>query len=476
MIAAHLAASAGFQPWRDAARDLLARGVAPGDVDWRSGDAAPGLFDQAPPAAPMAEVRVPAAFVDLARLVACHRDPARFGLLYAMLWRLQGQPRLMADSADPGLRRLRVMAQAVRRDIHHMHAFLRFHEVEGDSPRRAFAAWYEPDHFVLEPATPFFRNRFTDMDWTILTPDARADFRDGRLSFGPGGARPSLPQDAAAELWTTYFSHIFNPARVNPGVMRSHMPPRFWANMPEAAAIPDLIAGAEARLRAMADSADLPARPRADARPAPAQTLPGLAAQIAACRACGCCAGTTQAVCGAGDPAARLMVVGEQPGDHEDRIGQPFVGPAGQVFDRALAAAGIDRTDLWLTNAVKHFKHVPRGKQRLHQTPTRSEIEHCRWWLDAERRLIAPRLTLALGNSAARALTDRAGQIGARRGRIETALDGGAVLLTWHPSAILRQPDTEAAARMQAELQADLRVAADWVAAAEVAASHGRGG
>lgn len=460
MIVIALPETGTFAAWRTAARDLAGRGVAPGGIDWRLGEAPRGLFDgdSAAPG-PVRAIAVPAAFLDLAQTVIWHRDPQRFARLYALLVRLADQPRLMGDGADAAVRSLRAMAQAVRRDLHKMHAFLRFHEVPADGPRRAFAAWYEPYHRIVEPAAPFFASRFTDMDWTIQTPDGRADFRDGALHLGPAGPRPAVPPDATEALWTTYYRHIFNPARVNPQVMRQHMPQKFWKNMPEAAAIPDLIAGAEARVRAMRDAAPLPMRETVAPGPE-AATLEEARALARDCRRCGLCMAATQTVFGEGCATARLMVVGEQPGDAEDRAGRPFVGPAGAVLDQALAEAGLDRQALWLTNAVKHFKFTPRGKQRLHQNPDRGEIEHCRWWLDLERRLIRPRVTLALGGSAARALTGQSARLAARRGATETATDGGLIRLSWHPAAILRQPDVGRAAQMRAELTADLAEAA----------------
>ena len=139
------------------------------------------------------------------------------------------------------------------------------------------------------------------------------------------------------------------------------------------------------------------------------------------------------------------MIVGEQPGDREDLEGLPFVGPAGQVLHQAMAEAGVDPAKAWLTNAVKHFKFTPRGKQRIHQSPDRAEIEHCRWWLGLELGFVRPRLTVALGASAAYALTGNAGPMKDRVGKFEQGLHDGPVLVTWHPSYILRLPDPSTA-------------------------------
>ena len=180
------------------------------------------------------------------------------------------------------------------------------------------------------------------------------------------------------------------------------------------------------------------------------------------CTRCDLCHAATQTVWGEGDPGAGLMIVGEAPGDHEDLQGRPFVGPAGQVLRRVMGEAGIG--DAWLTNAVKHFKFTPRGKLRLHQNPTRGEIAHCRWWLDLERRFVQPRLTVALGASAALALTGDASPLTPRRGGVEAALDGGPVLITWHPSLILRLTGDQAR-QAEAQLAADLAKARALLAA-----------
>jgi uracil-DNA glycosylase len=168
----------------------------------------------------------------------------------------------------------------------------------------------------------------------------------------------------------------------------------------------------------------------------------------------------TQTVFGEGPAHASVVFVGEQPGDQEDLQGKPFVGPAGQMFDRALAEAGIDRTRVYVTNAVKHFKFEPRGKRRIHQKPNNNEIEACRWWLDKELHLIKPRLTVALGATAARALTGRDTTISRSRGRLMPLRDGAEGFITVHPSFLLRLPDEAAKAREYARFVDDLRLVA----------------
>lgn len=190
-----------------------------------------------------------------------------------------------------------------------------------------------------------------------------------------------------------------------------------------------------------------------------AATLDELRREADACRRCPLYRNATQCVFGEGPDDAKVMIVGEQPGDEEDRQGHPFVGPAGKVLDRAMAEAGLDRDRVWLTNAVKHFKFVQRGKRRLHQSPTAGEISACRWWLEQETGLLRPKATVMLGASAIRGITGHAGAVGALRGK-DVALTHGAGVATYHPSYILRQPDRAASARAYADLVADLQRAA----------------
>ena len=158
------------------------------------------------------------------------------------------------------------------------------------------------------------------------------------------------------------------------------------------------------------------------------------------CRACPLWKNATQTVFGEGDPHAPVMLVGEQPGDREDLAGRPFVGPAGKMLDRALTDAGIERAQVYVTNAVKHFKNEPRGKRRIHKKPSEREIEACEQWLEREIRLLAPRLIVALGSTAARAVTGQATAIERNRGEILDLASGAKLLVTVHPSALLRMP------------------------------------
>ncbi len=195
--------------------------------------------------------------------------------------------------------------------------------------------------------------------------------------------------------------------------------------------------------------------------PAPhVKTLKDLIAAEHACRRCPLYRDATQVVPGEGPGHATMMMVGEQPGDQEDIAGHPFVGPAGRMLDRAIVEAGIDRGRVFVTNAVKHFKFEPRGKRRLHKRPNAYEIERCRWWLDLERAIVKPSLIVALGATAARSLYGRTVTINKLRGTLQTLEDGARVLVTMHPSSLLRSRDDADRRAKYRDFVADLELAA----------------
>ena len=178
------------------------------------------------------------------------------------------------------------------------------------------------------------------------------------------------------------------------------------------------------------------------------------------CRRCALWRNATQAVGGAGPAHAAIMVIGEQPGDQEDLAGLPFVGPAGRLLDAAFAAAGLERDSVYVTNAVKHFKWTPRGKRRLHKTPVQAEIAACEYWLERELASVAPRVLVALGGTALKAVTRNAQATLKEAMAAPFRLEERWVVACWHPSYVLRVPDAEAKARANAELVAALRTAA----------------
>lgn len=338
----------GFEGWRDAARRLLEEGVPPADTVWRErADGGSEPPESGPPSG--SAFRVPREFVQLARAVAGHPDPARWRLLYSTLWRLlHGERDLLGRPSDPEVQRLLRMRDA--------------------APPTAGAGISPPLFAELGPSP--------------------APPREGPET---PSARPFVPETRDIAV-----------------------------------------------LRAAATT----------------------------CRGCELYKDATQTVFGEGPPDAKLVFVGEQPGDQEDRRGAPFVGPAGEVFDRALAQAGLERRSVYVTNAVKHFRFtVNRGGRRIHQTPRPVEIGACRPWLEAELAAIRPELLVCLGATASKALLGPDFRLMKERGRF-MAQTGWAprVMATLHPSAVLRGESPSAQEALFGLLLSDLRAVASAVA------------
>jgi len=368
-----------FGNWKKAARRALREGISPNEIAWEEiGEDRPGLhlFEEAEPettakAAP--EFRVPKRFLALAKLVALHRQPTRWPLLYRLLWRLtHGESHLLEISIDPDV--------------------------------------------------------------------------------------------AMEELWRTYYANIFNPARVKVRAMQAEMPKKYWRNLPEATLIPSLLHEAPQRVESMMkkSAAKIAVQDGDEWRPAPApktSSLTTLREAAAHCTACPLYKNATQTVFGEGRKGAALMLLGEQPGDQEDLTGKPFIGPAGQLLNRALEEAGIDRDAVYVTNTVKHFKWEPRGKRRIHQKPSSRDIAACRPWLEAELRVVRPDVLVCLGSTASQAIFGSSFRVTKERGKVLESELTPRVVTTVHPSSLLRQPDEESRRREYALFVADLGVA-----------------
>ncbi len=458
MIAAPLSMPDNFAEWRAQARRLAEQHIPPEQIVWQEDNGPLELFAataiSGQSAQPPGDVRANLEFLELARSVILHRSTTRLDLLYRVLWRLQDNPRLLEDQADDQVIALHNLARQVRRDVHKMRAFVRFRTIIASDGQECFVAWFEPEHRIERFNARFFVDRFGGQQWSILTPRLSLHWDGEVLSEGPGAHREDAPpDDATEELWLGYYRSIFNPARLKVGAMLKEMPRRYWKNLPEAVHIPDMIATAQARESAMIATGSSPIN-----EPLP-QSLDQIADRIGACQRCPLGCNGTRAVMGEGPLNAALMIIGEQPGDVEEQLGRPFVGPAGQLLDSHLDRAGIDRSAAYVTNAVKHFKYTPSGKRRLHQTPNAGEIDTCRWWVDAERALVRPRVTLVLGASAGRAVMGRTPAIGRERGAAKILPDGGQLLITAHPSYLLRL-EGEARDREEQRFAEDLTVVA----------------
>lgn len=265
-----------FAAWRTQARRLLHAGIPPGDLLWtdpsQHASLLPASSTETAGTSPGTDtealdtprtITAPAAFLSVAERAAAHTDPRRWSLLYRLLYRLtHGRERhLLSIPSDPDVRQARLWEKAVGRDIHKMHAFVRFRLIGQDpaSGREQFVAWFEPTHGIVRLATPFFVKRFAGMDWSILTPLECAHWDGRNLTYTPGLDRKDAPAaDAHDDLWRTYYRSIFNPARLKVKAMKSEMPVKYWKNLPEARLIPELINDASARVESMLET---PARP-----------------------------------------------------------------------------------------------------------------------------------------------------------------------------------------------------------------------
>lgn len=456
----------GFERWRDRARDFLFRDTPPAKANFNFGylrtEVLQAGFDFGHSAEKVQFLKtrfsVPAKFVELARRVSTYRDDHKWDLLYRVLWRLTRGELSMLDVADPDLHQLELMSKAIKRDIHKTHAFVRFKRVEGSGGAELYVAWYEPTHLTLPLSAPFFERRFGDQAWSIFTPDLSAHWDKRELRYSRGISKSEFQHhDSFDEMWKSYYKSIFNPARLKLKAMQAEMPKKAWANLPEAELIQDLIRNAPARLQEMALKQNTRAQTPEGIEK---KDWANLKEAAKSCVGCPLYKNATQTVFGEGSLDSKILVVGEQPGDQEDLSGKPFVGPAGDVFNRALSEAQVDRKSLYITNAVKHFKWKPQGKRRLHQKPNGAEMHACRSWLDREVRIVKPKVILALGATAATSILGRAVKMSTERGTVfESHEFNCQVVVSWHPSAILRAMDDTDARTKAADLSSDLALA-----------------
>jgi probable DNA metabolism protein len=492
-----LSSETDFEGWRSAARALYAQGIAPELIEWRVGENAGGLFDstifESDPQSnqphnlsqahlfssnPVSnqltrQLKVPREFIELCRKAILHNDPARFGLLYRLLWRMQQEPKLMQVSFDPDVAQVQAMVKAVQRDLHKMKAFVRFREIEMDDGESEFIAWFEPSHHIIEASAPFFTSRFTNMRWSILTPEICMHWDGKSLHYSPGASKDDAPtEDAGEDLWRSYYRSIFNPARLKVSAMQAQMPKKYWRNLPEAPLIAELIMQSTQRMDRM-----IGANPTEPQRkivkyvakkdqsmsydPVDAVTaLRALNTKILASTDFPLALHATQAVLGVGSMPSQLMIIGEQPGDQEDLAGVPFIGPAGTLLNQALKDAGIKRADIYMTNAVKHFKFTLMRNRRQHRSPDIRDIKLYQPWLQGEIAIVQPQVIVALGATAARAISGKALGVEDNRGKVFSLSIGRKFILSYHPSYLIRTPDEETKQIRYERLVHDLKLAA----------------
>ena len=456
---------ANFESWRKEARKHLMAGVTPDKINWGSQDTLFTEFnfnESFVPVVLKSEFKVSPEFIELAKTVSYARNTDRWDLLYRILFRLQYEnPQLLNITVDSDIRKAELLVKSIRRDIHKMHAFVRFKKeivMTKNGEEEYYVAWHKPEHLITQIATPFFARRFGDRKWSIYTPDESAHWNLEKLTFGAGlEQREFTTKDDWDEVWKTYYRSIFNPARIKIKMMKSEMPVKYWSSMPETELIKELIREAPKRLQEMAKNQNTKAVVDVNL------SIDELREKAKSCKACPLYAKATHTVFGAGSKDAHVMIVGEQPGDQEDIAGLPFVGPAGEILDQALAKANLRREDIYLTNAVKHFKwssHTVREeKMRLHQKASGAEAHACKPWLEAEIAQIKPKIIIALGATAATALLGRLPKISEERGKFFTMNAHTKIVISWHPTVILRTDDANEKKLYLQQLSDDLKLA-----------------
>ena len=455
-----------FAEWREAARELLSYDVSPERITWSSPLVGGDLFSGAPPAAapghdasmapagaalperpPRAAPHIPRSFMDMLQSAACCRMPDRWAFLYRVIWRWQLGEHDVQSPADEDGARLNSMVKAVRREEHDMHAYIRFRERPAEAGPPRFVAWYEPRHDVLPQVAEHFVSRMGKVSWMIATPEASVLWDGHTLhNTGPLVKNSDDLEDTGEALWLTYYRSVFNPARLNAGIMRQHIASDRWKHLPEAKIVPHMISEAAMGARKVGQYEAVGQRrgtviPIAAEDAQPERQQPS---KLDECRRCELWQYATQAVPGEGPKKARIMFVGEQPGDQEDLAGQPFVGPAGKLLDSVCDKAGVERDTIYVTNAVKHFKWEPRGKRRLHKTPAQREIEACHYWLDTELASVEPTVIVALGATALKSVLRTANVTLKNSLGKPLRHEGRWVVTTYHPSYVLRVPGEDA--------------------------------
>ncbi|WP_338332530.1 UdgX family uracil-DNA binding protein [Acetobacter sp. LMG 32666] len=417
MLEVVLAHQVDFATWRAASRHYVLAGVLPQSLRWRVAVTPQDIVWSAPsmdhsPAQPSQALTLSRRFVGVLGEALQAHDPERFDVLYRIMYRLTHGELELTSRSDPDLQQLRQYVLAVRAET------LRFREAfSAFSAQRMHNVLHSaPAHYILEANARYCMER-NARSWRVEAPYRRMEWAGG-LRFAAGTDVVRKEDDLQ---WQADGTGIWR------GYSLSLLPPN-----------------------------------RKDVESA--ATVSMLAARAMDCRACALWQPASRTVFGEGAEHATIMLVGEQPGDQEDQQGRPFVGPAGQVLDNALRDAGLNRDQLYVTNAVKHFHFTWNGTRRLHQKPEAGHIDACRVWLEAERRLVQPKLLVMLGVTAAQSVLQKPVTIARSRSRLLPLEGQTQGLVTVHPSYLLRLPDEDSKQREYARFVEDLRLAAQYVA------------
>ena len=453
-----------FSDWRMVAKKSILQNIPPQEIIWQPREHAQtnllsAVTPEIIPTVTSKSFSVSKNFLELAHFVACHKDPHRWDKLYRALWRItHGEKYLLQIKSDILVNQLFLYYKAVRRDAHKMKAFVRFklHEENGQD---YYIAWHKPDHNIMRLVAPFFQRRFSVMRWTIMTPGETASWDGEELIFSDGVPNNiNNIEDQLENLWCTYYRAIFNPARVKIQAMKNEMPIRFWHSLPEAAIIPRILQEAPQRVAKMLKEQEGSIISAKDFIPKE-KTLSALKKAASECQGCPIYQCARQTVFGRGDEAAKIMIVGEQPGLQEDIAGVPFVGPAGKILREELKTLSVDPETIYLTNAVKHFKNTLSSGKQLHRSPDIKEVNACKPWLKAEIELVQPKVILCLGAIPSKALIDPGFKVTQQHGNWQPFSASQIIAGTYHPAAILRAPTEEMRHNIMSVFKNDLKQA-----------------
>ncbi len=438
--------------WRSLFKKLWVREIAPEEILWcfagkdsHQGDFFGEETDPRDWSEVSQKIGISAELMRAFDFVCLHRQEKKWPLLYRLFWRSFKEKKILEHLTDPDVLQLFQFQKQITRDIHKMHAFVRFKKIEREDGLSLYVAWYVSDHLIFERASTFFCNRFGSMHWAILGPSQQMYWNQEKLFFSNDDLPDlELPEDRFEDLWKTYYANIFNPARLKIKAMKNEMPVRFWKNLPEADLIPSLILDSDRRVQIMREKASqISVKSKLDI--SSQASLSDLASLVQDCRRCELCLNGTRAVFGEGQEGqSKFMIVGEAPGDREEQQGQVFVGPAGRLLRSVLSEIDWPVSQTYFTNAVKHFSFKNQNQRRIHQTPRPEFIESCRDWLEEEIQRVRPSLVVALGATAAKSLLGHSVPIQKNLGKLYRSFYGPEVVINFHPSHLLRSAEKKA--------------------------------